>query len=506
MFRLLRYFSVASFILFVVSATLVWIYVYHHAQEDIVASSERQNVSLARLLQNSIWPSYATALLSLGERDPERLKAAPFLGQLDEDIRALSHGLPVHKVKIYALDGATLYSSIPKEIGLNKSTNAGFLGAKSGQVVSQLTFRDAFNAFEGEIFNRDLVTSYIPVRSDGDGVVAVFELYTDVTEVKERIQSTAIWTAIGLPLVFIALWVILLLIVRRADCIIRDQYGMLTETADELIAARDEMEERVVTRTRELMIEKERAESSSRAKSAFLANMSHELRTPLNAVIGFSSIMNMQLYGPLGDPRYQSYADHIQSSSNHLLDLINDVLDLTKIEEGLLPLHEEHFDMAAVVEESMLVIRPHAEREGVRVETNLCEAISDVYADRRRIKQVMINLLNNAVKFTPEGGAVSLTAQVRDNQDLAIVVRDTGIGMSDDDIVVALAPFQQVDQGLNRKYEGTGLGLPLTKKLVELHQGAMVIESATGRGTAVHVTLPGQRVCRAAEAARQSGI
>lgn len=239
---------------------------------------------------------------------------------------------------------------------------------------------------------------------------------------------------------------------------------------------------------------KEEAEIASRAKSQFLANISHELRTPLNAVIGFSEIMEEQMFGPLGDPRYRSYARDIGESGRHLLSLINDVLDLSKVEAGKFVLHEERNSIASAVESCMRIVSERADAGGVRLVDRVPQDLPLLNADPRALKQIFINLLTNAVKFTQRGGRVDVTAELDAVGNLVIRVADTGIGIDPADLDKALSAFGQVDSVMERKYEGTGLGLPLTKRLVELHDGWFELDSAPGEGTTAIVCFPASRV------------
>ena len=242
----------------------------------------------------------------------------------------------------------------------------------------------------------------------------------------------------------------------------------------------------------DLMAAREEAEQASQAKSLFLAKMSHELRTPLNAVLGFSEILNDELFGPLDDKRYKEFAADIHGSGRHLLDIINDILDLTKVEAGQLQLDDQLIDLDDLLHTCERLIAKAAARQDVQliVESQAVGAV--LRADPIRLKQILLNLLSNAVKFTPAGHKVELTAR-REEEAFVIEVRDTGIGMTPDDVVLALQPFQQVDNSFSRRHEGTGLGLPLTKSLVELHGGVLTIESAPSIGTTVAVRLPSWR-------------
>ncbi|HLJ18943.1 MAG TPA: ATP-binding protein [Stellaceae bacterium] len=236
------------------------------------------------------------------------------------------------------------------------------------------------------------------------------------------------------------------------------------------------------------------AEAASRAKSEFLANMSHELRTPLNAIIGFSELMAGELLGKLGNPRYREYATDIQDSAKHLLTVINEVLDFSRAEAGELRLNETEIDPAQVIHSTRRMIEERAAAAGLTLETILPDRLPHLRADEHMLRQMLLNLLWNAVKFTREGGRISIVAEHGDNGTFRIEVADTGIGMSPEEIPTALTPFRQVDSGLTRKHGGTGLGLPLVKSRIELHGGSIAIESARGVGTTVALILPASRV------------
>ena len=245
----------------------------------------------------------------------------------------------------------------------------------------------------------------------------------------------------------------------------------------------------------ELVETKEHAEVANRAKSDFLAVMSHELRTPLNAVIGFSEFLSMEMLGPLGNARYKSYADDIKSSGLHLLDLINDILDLSKAEADKIELHEEPLDLAATAEHCLAMVRSRAELANVTLVNELPAGLPPLLADERRVKQILINLLSNAVKFTPAEGEIRVVAKNTRGR-IRLAVEDTGIGIAPADIPKILQPFGQVDSTVSREHEGTGLGLPLCKRLAELHGAVFEIESKPGKGTSVSVVFPADRILR----------
>jgi signal transduction histidine kinase/HAMP domain-containing protein len=243
---------------------------------------------------------------------------------------------------------------------------------------------------------------------------------------------------------------------------------------------------------------KREAEAANASKSRFLANMSHELRTPLNAIIGFSDIISAQLFGPLNNERYLDYSHDILRSGKHLLAVINSVLDLSKSESGKMQLDARPIDMAEVLADCVSMMREQCHAAGLVLSVSAMGEMP-MYGDSAKLRQIFLNLLSNAVKFTEKGGSVSLGA-VLGPETIAVTVGDTGIGMSAADVEIAFQPFGQVDNRLERKYEGTGLGLPLTKALVDLHGGTLGIDSARGAGTRVTVTLPRRRADALAEA------
>jgi signal transduction histidine kinase len=232
----------------------------------------------------------------------------------------------------------------------------------------------------------------------------------------------------------------------------------------------------------------------NRAKTDFLANVSHELRTPLNAIIGFSEMMQQEAFGPLGDGKYREYVADIHDSGTHLLRLINDILDLSKIESGKADLADEVIDVARTMRACLRIVAERAGDAGIALDSAIAPELKAIRGDERKVKQILINLLSNAIKFTGAGGRVTARAAIRVDGEIEFAVTDTGIGIAPEDIPRVTLPFVQVDSGLDRRYEGTGLGLTLTKALTEQHGGRLEIESEVGAGTTVRVILPGERV------------
>ena len=254
------------------------------------------------------------------------------------------------------------------------------------------------------------------------------------------------------------------------------------------------------TTTRDLTVALEAASAANQAKSQFLATMSHELRTPLNAIIGFAELMVAEICGPLGNAQYQDYAQLVRDSGLHLLSVINDVLDLARLDANQLILADDLIDVERILRDSVRMIGPQAGKAEVTVSWHMEQRGFCLKADERRVRQVLLNLLSNATKFTPAGGSISLDVK-SDVSGLTMTISDTGIGIAPADIPIALERFGQIDNGLDRRFDGTGLGLPLAKLLMEIHGGRLDLVSEIGRGTSVTMFFPPGRVVEPTPAA-----
>ncbi|HET8728491.1 MAG TPA: HAMP domain-containing sensor histidine kinase [Alphaproteobacteria bacterium] len=250
------------------------------------------------------------------------------------------------------------------------------------------------------------------------------------------------------------------------------------------------LQRQLETNNADLEAARARAEQASGAKSEFLATMSHELRTPLNAIIGFSDLQRQQVLGPIGHPRYREYAEDIHASGAHLLELITTILDLSKAEAGKLEVAPTLLDPRSILRSVMQLIGETARAKRIRLSLDIPEMSPPCFADPHALKQILLNLLTNAVKFTPEGGAVTIRLRALDDGGTEFVVRDEGIGIAAEDIPRIMKPFEQATRGYARQNGGTGLGLPLVDALVRLHGGTLAIDSTVGRGTAVTIRLP----------------
>jgi len=284
---------------------------------------------------------------------------------------------------------------------------------------------------------------------------------------------------------------------KRAEAALQESERASHERVADLEMAQRRLEEQgsdLVLLAEDLKIASEEAEAANRAKSEFLAAMSHELRTPLNAIIGFSEIIKSESFGSVGNARYRDYAKDINDSGEHLLDLINDILDLSKVESGVDELYEEPIDVPNIIDSVLRLVQQRANQRKIEIELDVAERPPLLIADERKLKQILVNLLTNAVKFTDEGGRIGVKAWCDAKSGFVFQISDTGIGIAPENIPKALSQFGQVDSDLSRQYEGTGLGLPLTKALVESHGGCLDLQSEVGVGTTVTVRFPAARI------------
>lgn len=277
---------------------------------------------------------------------------------------------------------------------------------------------------------------------------------------------------------------------RQADEELHAQMVELRATRDQFEAQGTEL----VNLCEDLAMTRDAAIYANHAKSQFLAHMSHEIRTPLNSVLGFSEIMGNEILGPISPPKYREYADDVHASGTHLLQLINDILDLAKIEAGKLDIQEGEMDVPHAVDASLRFVKERANKAGVALKTEIDAGLPILRADERMTKQMLINLLTNAVKFTPNGGETAVLAAVDQLGNLRLSIRDTGFGIAAEDIPKALESFGMADNSRAGVTEGTGLGLPLVKSMIEMHGGTLQIESEVDVGTTVSITFPADRL------------
>ena len=278
------------------------------------------------------------------------------------------------------------------------------------------------------------------------------------------------------------------------DDVNRNEISVLIDAFNSMLAEVEQRRQMLLRKNKELVKARDVAEIANRSKSQFLANISHELRTPLNAIIGFSDIIMREMMGNIGNKKYIEYAKDINDSGDHLLHIINDILDLSKAEAGRLEPVLREISVKKIAEDCVAVFAERAQNASIEVKTDIAPNLPPLVADRMMFKRVLMHLLSNAVKFTNKGGSITISANVvndaETNTDMfTVIVKDTGIGMSHSDIELGFNSFVQLDGGFNRKYDGTGLGLPLSKKFMELHGGTITLQSQTGVGTSAILTF-----------------
>ena len=469
-YRLTRNFAVVGLFVAVLAAVGLATLNHRTDHDRLVSMAERNNVSLTQAFTNTLWPRYRSFIRSANQLPVRELRGHERTGDLSRRVRALAAGTKVLKVKLYDMKGLTVFSTEPAQIGANYGDNRRFLTAVKGRIASKLEFRERFNAMGGPARDRHVLSSYIPVRAGPRGrVEGVAEIYTDVTDMHAMLNRADITQILFLGIAFLLVFSALVAMVWRTERqILRQHLESLHLTAS--VA---------------------RAEAANQSKTEFLANMSHELRTPLNAIIGFSEVIKEGKFGPVGQPRYMEYAGDIHSSGRHLLDVINDILDLSKVESGTMPVNYSRFDALGPARDVVKMMRADARARGIALAMEAKSVPHEIESDEKKLRQVLLNLVSNAIKFTNEGGRVTIRVSWGlKNGRMAFAVVDTGVGIKRSDIPVALAPFSQVDNSLSRTHQGTGLGLPLSKQLVEILGGSLKIESEPGVGTVVTVIVP----------------
>jgi signal transduction histidine kinase len=311
---------------------------------------------------------------------------------------------------------------------------------------------------------------------------------------------------IGLGGLVTALTAVLLILSLRQSGRLAELDARLTRAGDSLERDAQSTQEatqalriqlgEALTRLREAREKADRSDRANQAKSAFLAMMSHELRTPLSTIIGFAELIEQQAMGPIGNSKYRDYAVDIRESGQHLLGIINDILDLSKVEAGKETLQEQEISFDALIDGVRTLVEGRAQQAGVRLAFDCPEDLPDIRADKRRLTQILVNLLSNGIKFTPEGGTVTLRCWATEGSGAVLQAIDTGVGIAPENIPVALSVFGQVNNESDYQAQGTGLGLPLAKALAELHGGTLDLQSELGKGTTVTLRLPAHRIVR----------
>lgn len=492
-----KIFNKIIFILFLISAiSYIFYFKAYFFENSLGASIETNVTSFVKSYKENVWKKHPEAVNVIKDGELKDWRGTPdFIQFAIESYNFFSH-LNFIKVNLYnpadkkflstnsievedisSLYGASTQNLI-KSFGLNSLGNylnslmftthneSLIVAVKNGKPVSRILPVASYQK-DGSSHSANVARVLVPILNIDNGKLeGVIEVYYDLTPDWQLFNNFELVAISGIIMIFALFMILMFYNEIKTQALIEKQHEANLELAES----------------------KTKAEAESVAKSQFLANISHELRTPLNAIIGFSEIIKTEAKGPIGVPEYLAYIIDINNSGSHLLSLINDILDYSKAEADKLVVDKVEIDVRKMVATSLRLVQPRAETAKVELKEELPQGNVVLITDPKRLKQVLLNLLSNSVKFTPEGGSVTLSLTTSDTE-LFLQVKDTGIGIAAQDISKAMASFGQVDSKLSRKYEGTGLGLPLSKKLVELMGGKFLLESELGFGTTVTITF-----------------
>lgn len=501
MFSYLRYFSIISLVVVTIAAIALGYYFRNTAGDDLRDLVLKNNQVLVQGFINNLWKQHQMVEMlrlfrkhKIPEANWSRYRGyKENYESFQRDVFKYFEETPIVQVNVYDATGQPILSlnqarvldakrteglQVPDRSVLQKALAEGV----NGTTVSALIEDAHFELASGIGKDGTLMQTVVPIMSDNyvplvanaaydksNNVQGVVEIYYDISRQWEQVYRFQYIGTGGIIVIFLTLIGTLTFIAAKAETIITRQHEANVELAAQASAA----------------------EAENQNKSQFLANISHELRTPLNAIIGFSEILRNEALESIANEQHRSYVADIHNSGVHLLSLINDILDYSKAEAGKLELLMDEVDITKLIAGSMRLVSPRAEQAQVKLVSEIPKEHYIMITDAKKFKQIMLNLLSNAVKFTPPGGEVKVTLwQNVVDQSIFVEVKDTGIGIAPKDISRALAPFGQVDSALSRKYEGTGLGLPLTKKFVEILGGQFFIQSEENVGTSISFSLP----------------
>jgi signal transduction histidine kinase len=515
MFRLLRFFLATSVIAAIVIAIAFFLY-HRNEVERLIELAERQNVELAQSFANTIWPRFSSYVMSAPASEKDGEVVLQRRRAIAEAVRAVSADLPVLKVKIYNLEGLTVYSSEPAEIGEYKTNNPGFFtAAREGRVASKLTFRDSFSSFEGTVQERDLVESYLPIRQSNGPVEGVFELYSDVTPLMVIIARSTTRFIIGFLLIFGALYSMIFVVVRRADRMIKQQYVEILNKNTELESevrerkkaeetvekARDELEQRVAERSRELVeeiAERKRAEDETRRHEDELTHigrvsiigematsLAHDLNQPLTVISGCAQFCIDKLRASKGN------AEQLLDALEQTAEQAHRANEIVRRVRGFV--HKEAserrvIDLNNVIRDIADLLHSDAREHETEIRLDLAESVPSVVADPIQIQQVILNLAHNGIEAMNDGDpasrSVCIHTSTRRDGTAEVAVSDRGQGVSTDDLNRIFDPF------FTTKPQGLGMGLSISRTIIEAHGGRLWATSNRENGSIFRFTLP----------------
>ncbi len=470
--NLFKQFIILSLLIISVASALIGVYYRTYVAGAIVGGiAERDNLLYAESFEGQVWRPLTRDLarpLCTTSARPGCIN----VNLIRQKLAEMPVSFPLLRLDVYDLNAKRLVASggVFSDKSIYDQAGVSFALAKNGTVATSVITDADFQLPKGDMLRGHMIRTFIPLRAGPDGktITEVIEIVQDVTPYWDKTLNLQLMATGIIVAVFLVLALVLSLASWRSQHIISKQHEANVELAKSAA----------------------RAEAESVEKSKFLANVSHELRTPLNSIIGFSEIIRDEVMGPIQVPQYKEYAADIHSSGVHLLSLINDILDFSKADAGKLEVEMQETDVTKLMKSAIRLMKPKADEAQVHLADNLPSQHVVLSIDPKRLKQVVLNLLSNSVKFTPPGGTVTLSAH--DNlveNTVTFEVRDTGVGMAEKDVSKAMATFGQLGNEYSGKNQGTGLGLPLSKKLVELMGGRFDIMSELGKGTVIAITL-----------------
>lgn len=516
-FSVQRYFGVTSLVAIVIAA-IIFVYFFRYASNQyLVEAGERENLALSRVLVEKIWPNFEPYMDSVSQMVSREIENHQTYRETYIKTLEAIEGLNVIKVKIFNLDGRTVFSTDPAQLGEQKAADyGGSMVASTGDVITEINYRDKFKGLYGELNNVWVISSYLPIYDSTDGSIkAVFEVYYDATDSYNILKKNQILAFSGVVATFALLYVILFFVSRKADKLIvkqsndlgrylhqiEDQNQELEEhvqnrtvelnnSVKELEKHKLHLEDLVTERTAEVTRAKDEAVNANQAKSIFLANMSHELRTPLNAILGYAEIMREDYAEQ--DNNINQDLSKIYLAGTHLLSVIDDILDISKIESGKMELYFEKVQVPELINEVINSTSALANKNNNEIVVDFQSEIDEYVTDATKFRQILYNLINNANKFTRDGKVTVSVSQSKNDDEswLKIRVMDSGIGMDKAQMDKIFHTFSQADSSTTRKFGGSGLGLAISKGLCELLNGVISVESVAGEGSAFTVRLP----------------